>query len=252
LHFGLAATLGLLSLAAKLGEMALSLLATPIENIWGPFAYSVRNDHDGPRRIGQLFVRYVAFSLLVGVGVSLGAPLAIDLLAPAEYEIASDLVPIVAISCICFNVSCLSDLGILITKRTHLKPLLYGSAAVVAVIMQLLLTPRFGLFGAAVASALTSIFQLMSTHFVASRQYRFIVDQRAVLILVTGAGAAFLLGNYLQQPGSSVLVRLMAVSAGTAVILGAIFASRVLTWQDLMTLRQQYASRGRAATESAP
>jgi O-antigen/teichoic acid export membrane protein len=194
LLFGSMPSLGLLSLASKIGEMALSVFYAPVESVWTPFAFRVHADPDGPQRIGGLFTRYVALCVLLALGVSLAAPLAVRLLATSSYASAAGLVPIVALGWV-FNVLAeLSDIGILIAKKTHLKPRVAAAAAVIAVLLQLCLTPTFGIFGAATATALTYCALFVINMLVARRLYRFVAHGRDFIAIACAAAGGYALG----------------------------------------------------------
>jgi O-antigen/teichoic acid export membrane protein len=229
IHFDFVATLGLLSLASKLGDMALSILATPVENIWMPYAFSVLNEPDGHRKIGLLFTRYVAFSLLIALVISLIAPLAIRLLASDQFQEASNLVPIIAIGCVFVNASCLADLGILVRKRTILKPLIFTAIAAIAVGLQFLLTPRFGLVGAVIATTVTSICQFVLISTVAGRLYKFTVGGGHMLSIILAAGLAFLSARWFTQQYPTILGYVLATVVAAAAYMSVVHCSGVAT-----------------------
>jgi O-antigen/teichoic acid export membrane protein len=81
IHFGAVASLGLLALAAKIGELALMVFSGPVDNVWSPYALSVYTDADGPKKIGTLYTKFVAMYVFMALGASLAAPIAVSLLA---------------------------------------------------------------------------------------------------------------------------------------------------------------------------
>jgi O-antigen/teichoic acid export membrane protein len=248
LHFGMAATLGLLSLAAKLGEMALSVLTTPLENIWMPYAFAVHEEKDGPRKIGLLFSRYIAIMILAALLLCLGAPIVISLLATPAYQDAVELVPIVAIACIFFAAANLSDIGILIAKQTRLKPIIYAATAAVAVGLQVLLTPRAGVVGAITATTLTAIFGYLIVSATSRRFYRFEPDSRGLLIVILAAGAALFVGKAIHGLLPSLAGAFVALFAGTAIYLVSLHLSRLLTFADALAFVNQFRNRKPQAT----
>lgn len=239
IHFGMVASLGLLSLASKLGDMALSLFATPIENIWMPYAFAVRDEPDGPAKIGKLYTRYAAFSLLIVVLISLGAPLAIRILATSGYQDASQLVPIVAIGCLFTNLSCLSDIGILIAKKTKLKPYVFACTAIVAVILQLAFTPIAGVVGAVVATTLTTMVHYIVISTVAARYYRFTANPRDFLSMTLGAGAAFFAGKWVMALLPSIAGDILSILVGVIVYCLVVLQTRVVTVPEVLDALRQ-------------
>ena len=75
IHFGAVASLGLLALAGKIGELALMIFSGPVDNVWSPYALSVFTETSGPKKIGTLYTKFVAMYVFMALGVSLSAPI---------------------------------------------------------------------------------------------------------------------------------------------------------------------------------
>jgi O-antigen/teichoic acid export membrane protein len=210
IHFGAVASLGLLALAAKIGEFALMVFSGPVDNVWSPYAFSVFADADGPKKIGSLYTKFVAVYVFMALGASLAAPIGVSLLAQSEYAFAERLVPIIALGWV-FNVlMTLSDIGILISKKTWMKPLANCLVSVIAIALQFLLTPRFGVIGAAVATALTNMAFFLVVRTISQRFYPMETRPRDFLIITLTASVALLVGVDLIQAYRSLWVSLAA------------------------------------------
>ena len=128
----------------------------------------------GPKKIGTLYTKFVAMYVFMALGVSLSAPIGVSLLAKADYGFAATLVPIIALGWV-FNVlTTLSDIGILISKKTWMKPLANGVVSVIAVALQYVLTPRYGVIGAAVGTALSYMALFLIIRTISQRAYRMV------------------------------------------------------------------------------
>ncbi len=194
IHFGAVASLGLLALAGKIGEMAVMVFSGPVDYVWSPYALSVHAQADGPKKIGATYTKFVAMYVLMALGASLAAPIGVSLLAKSDYAFAARLVPIVALAWV-FNVlTTLSDIGILISKKTWIKPLAVGLVALIAVVLQSLLTPRFGVTGAAAGTALTYLSLFVVTRTISQRFYPMVTRPRDFLIVAGSASLALLVG----------------------------------------------------------
>jgi O-antigen/teichoic acid export membrane protein len=194
IHFGAVASLGLLALAGKIGEAALMVFSGPVDYVWSPYALSVYSQADGPKKVGAMYTKFVSMYALMALGASLAAPIGVSLLAKSDYAFAGRLVPIVALAWL-FNVlSTLSDIGILISKKTWVKPLVTGLVALIAVGLQFLLTPRFGVIGAAAGTALTYLSLFLVTRTISQRFYPIITRPRDFLIVAGSASLALLVG----------------------------------------------------------
>jgi O-antigen/teichoic acid export membrane protein len=208
IHFGAVASLGLLALAAKIGELALMVFSGPVDNVWSPYALSVFTDADGPKKIGAMYTKFVAMYVFMALGASLAAPIGVSLLAQSEYAFAARLVPIIALAWV-FNVlTTLSDIGILIAKKTWMKPLATGVVSVIAVSLQFLLTPRFGVIGAAVATALTNMVLFLTIRTISQRFYTMLTRPRDFLIIAVSASVTLFVGAQLIYAYTSLWVSL--------------------------------------------
>jgi O-antigen/teichoic acid export membrane protein len=239
-YFGAVASLGLLSLASKIGEMALSIFVTPVEKVWAPYAFAVKDDPDGPEKIGRLYTRYAALNVLLALGISLGAPFAIGILANDTYWDAVALVPIVAIGGIFSGLSSLSDVGILIAKQTRLKPYIYASCAVVAVGLQVLLTRWAGVVGAAMATTLTIIVVFLVVRTVSNRFYRMKTRPRDFLAITVAAGTGFFVGHALFGLMPTLLGSLVSTLVGVVIYSLLLLQLRVVTMADLTEMARQF------------
>lgn len=194
IHFGAVASLGLLALASKIAEMALMVFSGPVDNVWSPYALSVYAEADGPKKIGTMYTKFVAMYVLLALGASLAAPIGVSLLAKSDYAFAARLVPILALAWV-FNVlATLSDIGILISKKTWIKPFAGGLVAMIAVGFQFLLTPRFGVTGAAVGTALTYMSLFLVIRTISQRFYPMVTRPRDFWIIGGSASLAALVG----------------------------------------------------------
>jgi O-antigen/teichoic acid export membrane protein len=229
IYFGAITTLGLLSLASKIGELTLSVFASPIESVWAPYALARWQTPAGSREIGLLYTRYLALAMLLALGVSLAAPLAVRVLATASFRGAADLVPIYAAGWVLNLATTMSDIGLLIAKRTGVKALITAAVAVSAILLQLALTPHYGIYGAAWGTALTYLVFLILTRLAANRCYRMTLPVGTFLLLLLGVGGGFALGRFITSHLPSLPGELAGIAAGTLVYLGALFASRIIT-----------------------
>ncbi len=224
IHIGDVTSLGLLALAGKIGELALMVCAGPVDNVWAPHALSVFRNEDGANKIGALYTKFVAMFVLLVLGVSLAAPIGVALLAHGEYEFAARLVPIVAVGWL-FNVlTTLSDIGIIISKRTWMKPLGSGIASIVAISLQYVITPRFGVVGATVSTVLTYITFFLIIRGISQRFFPVATRPRDFLVIAVSASLLLFVGLNVIYAYRSLWVSLaasvFAVSIYGAVLIG--------------------------------
>jgi O-antigen/teichoic acid export membrane protein len=236
IHFDAVASLGLLALAAKIGELALMVFSGPVDNVWSPYALSVFSDADGQKKIGALYTKFVAMYVFMALGASLAAPIGVSLLAQSDYAFAARLVPIIALAWI-FNVlTTLSDIGILISKKTWMKPIATGLVSVIAVALQFLLTPRFGVIGAAVATALTHMALFLTIRTISQRYYPMSTRPRDFLIIAVSASVALFVGMEISYAYGSLWVSFAASIFGVLAYGIVLLRTRVIEAADVKSI----------------
>jgi O-antigen/teichoic acid export membrane protein len=143
---------------------ALAVLVRPFNLFLFP-AYTRLYEAEGPDATVMMVNRAQRLFLLTGLGVStivvfLSKPL-LNLMFPADYSLASSIFAAVAYSTLLNGVFMATVAGLYISKRT----LLVGIVAITAVFANLLanwfLIPLYGMSGAALGTAISSLLQLM-------------------------------------------------------------------------------------------
>ncbi|WP_193222312.1 lipopolysaccharide biosynthesis protein [Alkalilimnicola sp. S0819] len=226
------AAVGIYALAHKIGMMGTQFLMDPFNKVWSPFLFRHYSDPGGPRLVGRVYTLYTMVSLFVALGISLAAPVALPWISAAEYHGAATLVPLIALASVFYGMSCLGDAGILIAKRTRYKPLICALAALVSVLANFWLVPRWGATGAAVAAALAFLTLLLSTLWVANHFYRMWLPRGRIVVMFALSALLYLLGL-----GA---MRLLSVSWVTPLIAGlALAAFPLLMWHGGFLLAEE-------------
>ena len=170
------------------------LVIAPFGKVWAPFIFQNHRQKDGPEMIGREFTLLCNVSIGVALAVSIAAPIVIPLLAgKAEYHEAatSRLVPILCLALTFFGLASASEVGILIKKKTHLKPKLVIPAIIASLVLNVSLVPVLREYGAALAT-LAAYFVLFLTNFTVSRRfYRFRLETGEMLCSFLGAGVIY-------------------------------------------------------------
>lgn len=244
---GAITSLGLLSLASKIGEMGLSIFITPVERVWAPFVFAVYNKPDGPSLIGRVFTQYAALSVLLAISISLGAPLLVSWFTSPEYEPAVLLVPVVAFSGIFSGLASLMDIGILIAKKTSYKLWIVASGAAATIILQILFIPAFGVVGAAVASALGNVILLFIVRGIAIRHYQFVTRKMDFIKIGICGLTSFLLGKELQSISMHWVWQIFGAMIGVSVYMGSILMMRVTNVGEIAQLFRRSGSDAQAS-----
>lgn len=153
------AAVGLYSAGNKLGMFGL-LLVMGFNMGWTPYFLKKGKDADAP----QLFARVSTYFLGLVGGFIILIALWIDQLVQfrignatlfgEEFWPSAQVVPIILLGYYFFGFYVLQLPGVFTTKQTKWVPLFRGTGAVLAVLVNILLIPVFGIIGAATAKAI--------------------------------------------------------------------------------------------------
>ncbi|MHB8125735.1 MAG: flippase [Desulfitobacteriaceae bacterium] len=114
----------------------------------------------------------------------------------------SESIPILMILCWFFALECLSfSLGDVLTttNRQWTRAKVQGSAALLKVILNLYIIPRYGIYGASVAMLITELFVLMSYYWLVQRQVYKIKTWQQLPVVVLAASVMALVAYLLRQ-----------------------------------------------------
>jgi O-antigen/teichoic acid export membrane protein len=129
------------------------LFLSAFESAWAPFYYATARERDG-RRVFAVVTTY-GFGVLAVMTAGLAA-IAADLVQAMVgdvYAPAARVVPWIAVGVLLQGIYLLTSIGLNITKHTRYYPVSTAVAAGISVVLNLLLIPRYGIFGAAWANA---------------------------------------------------------------------------------------------------
>jgi O-antigen/teichoic acid export membrane protein len=146
-------------------------------------------------------------------GVTACATSGVTLLASAKYADSAKLIPWIVGGLILYAANAFLNAPLLIEKRTKTMATLVGSALIVKVVLNLLLLPRLGLYGAVVSTILGYLFLLAMTAYRSLRLMPIGVDLTLIAkALVCGTAAALAgLQIHLGFPAAELLVRAVCV-----------------------------------------
>ncbi len=186
-----------------------------------PFAFSRAQDPDAPRLYARVLGLYVAIATGGALACALLAPLGIRLLATRDYADAARPALWLAFAAVAQGAYYVAALGINISFRNSWVSLSAGGAALLAAVANLLLVPRFGAEGAAVATFAGYVASTVLTYLIAQRLHP-MPYRGARLAALFGAGVAL---------GAWVVRAAPAEAIGVAWRVAAVAAFALLAWK---------------------
>jgi O-antigen/teichoic acid export membrane protein len=180
---------------------AILLLLVAFRSAWPAFAFSIEDDTEARRTYGFVLTYLLFVTCWASLALTLLAPWLVQLLTSRpEYLEGSRVVGPLAFAGAAWAAYTVVAVGIGRVRRTQFNWVVTGAAAIVNVALNLILVPRYGMMGAAVAavSAFTLMFVLMAVH--AQRVYPVPYQWRRVALAVAAAVGIAVLGKLLDVP----------------------------------------------------
>jgi O-antigen/teichoic acid export membrane protein len=188
---------GIYALGYKIGMIGTMLLMEPFQKIWAPFLFENYQKDDGEMIVGRVFTIFTFITLFFCLFISVVSPIVIPLISDNAYHSSYNLIPLICIASVFYGMACIADAGILISKKTKIKPFLFGIASLVSVVLNLLLIPPLGVNGAAISLAITFFILLIITYRASSRYFAFKIEKTKLLIIFVAAILTYLLSHFL-------------------------------------------------------
>jgi O-antigen/teichoic acid export membrane protein len=199
-HFKDQAEVGHYSIGVRIAS-ALTLLLVAFRTAWPAFAYSIEDDKEARRTYGFVLTYLTFAACWIAAALALLSPWLVRLLtSQREYYEGSRVVAPLAFAGAAWAAYTVVAIGVGRARRTQFNWVVTGAAALVNVGLNLVLIPRYGMMGAAVATvaAFSVMFLGMTWH--AQRIYPVPYQWRRVATLVTTAVALVVLGKALEVP----------------------------------------------------
>jgi len=222
-HFASLDEVGVYALALKFFAVV-TLGVSAFQLAYLPFAYARAQDPEAPRLYARVLGLYVAIATLGALVVGLLAPLGIRLLATRDYAAAARPAVWLGFAAVAQGAYYVVGLGVNLSRRNELLMWSALGSALFAAVGNLVLVPRLGAEGAAMATF---------SGYAVSAVITYVIAQRVHPVPYRGArlAALFAAGVALGALASRLATAGGAVSMGLAGRAGAIAAFALLAWK---------------------
>jgi O-antigen/teichoic acid export membrane protein len=159
---------GLYNIGYQAG-MLMMLLVGGFSSAWPPYYHRNNQNGEGQQICAKVLNLYLVGAVLFAVMISLGAPLALQLLTPQSYHAAYTVVPWVALAYMLKGPYIILLMGVLMKNKTSWQLYLEGFAAVVNIGLNILLIPIIGREAAAITTLLSYAIMVGGAYFMVNR-----------------------------------------------------------------------------------
>ncbi len=185
------AWVGVFALAYKFGFLISDLIGGPFVRAWSAQVFSLTHHKGWERRVAEVFTALVFVVLAAWTGLSLFIPEIVTIMAAPEFHMASAFVPLIALG---YSARTLGDFFadiILINKRSFTRATISTGTAIASTVLNVLLIPSFGVWGASWATFGTWLLFFVVTWWQARRDFHFPMRYRALGLLALVAAATY-------------------------------------------------------------
>ena len=221
------AEVGVLGVGQRVAGLT-TLLIVGLQGALTPLVYRHYHEPGVPAQLARIFETFVAVAMLCCLLLSVFGRELIGWLAPPELAAAAALLPWLAPAALLSQMYIFAP-GIAIARKTTWQLALTGVSAVLAIVLNLLLIPKWGAWGAAVASCAAAGAFLVLWVAASQRAYALPIRWFALGAAAPGYVALVWLGLWVDQVDSSAMVKLFLKSLVVVALLSLLGTTRLLT-----------------------
>jgi O-antigen/teichoic acid export membrane protein len=217
---------GVYSLGYRLGTLPSMFVVEPFNQTWLPRRYEIHKQDDHEQVFGRVFTYFLAALLFSALAVSVFARDLLMVMSDEKFWDAADVIPIIALGNMIFALHYHLNFGLMLVKRTRLIAAINLSNGGLVLLLNWLLIPRFGVYGAAYATVAAFVYKVGLTWFFSRRHYRPRFEGRRLWHLGLTAVAIFVVARALPVPGlwSGIAIHAGLVAAFPLLLLATGFA----------------------------
>ncbi len=226
-HFVAGAAVGLFALGAQIGSLV-QMAAVSLEKAWQPFLYS-RDPESARESLTRLLGIAAPAYTLVALALAVFSPQLIAVLAERQYDGAGPVAVIALFGALCVALSSIANGGLYYTTKSGISMLVTIASAITNIVLCWYLIPRYGIIGAAVATAIAGLVSLtlmlsaLRAFFVIQLPYHRLFGTVGIGLIISWIGSALA-----QNEGSPFSIT--AISQSTALVMVYLVVIWKLKW----------------------
>lgn len=163
---------GLYSLGYRFGTLPGDFISDPFNRTWQPRRFELYKKEGSERIFGKIFTYYLFLIFFVGLIISVLTKDVLMIIADSAFWSAYKVVPIIVLANIIYNFSAHVNMGLLIKNKTKYFAYINFSNGFFILLLNFLLIPRYGVFGAAYATLIAFIYKISLTYYFSSKHYK--------------------------------------------------------------------------------
>lgn len=206
-------TTGIYSIGYKFGMLIEPIFVGPFNQLFTPLKFNIWKDKDAHDKFRDMFNKYHLIGCFFILSISVFTKFILNLFGMQEYIIAYQIVPLIILSYFIYGKAPFYSLGIEIKNKTYLDSIVMGTGGITNIILNLILIPRYGIYGASIATIISYI--LMNLLYkILGRKFYFVKYDKIVMIKVYSiTGILYLLYSIITMKYNNILLELITATA---------------------------------------
>jgi O-antigen/teichoic acid export membrane protein len=194
--FGSLDQVGLYELAAKFSGILAMLVWNPFSQIWEMERFSYYRQANATEIFEIVFRIISTVLIVVGLGISIFAQPIIRIMSAPSFHSAAQLVSFLTLGAVFSSLTTFVNFSFLVSERTHQISQNNYITVIFITLFNLLLIPRVGDVGAAIALMLALCLQFILAQRAARKCYDMQVRPQALIPMITIATLGYIAANY--------------------------------------------------------
>jgi O-antigen/teichoic acid export membrane protein len=194
-HFCSIATVGVYALGYKFGFMLSLLVVQPFDMIWQARLYEIGKQDSSGRMFAKIFEYYCFVLVAAALALSIGIKELLTIISPGDFHVAYTVVPIIALAYVFQGANRFFLAGTYIAKKTVFLAAVGLASAAGNIGLNIFLIPRYGMLGAAWATAFSFFLMAVLALQVSQRLYPIPYAFSRVAILLGLAVAVYFVSS---------------------------------------------------------
>ncbi|KIZ30510.1 hypothetical protein C5137_15570 [Bacillus cereus] len=162
---------GIYSLSYKIGMLINPVFIAPFAQVFTSFKFKAYKEVNGKEKIQKMFHIYNMIGCFCVFGLSIFGKIGVNILANEEYLEAYKIIPLIAISYFIWGVGQFYSLGLHIANKMVSNSLIVVISAVVNILLNIILIPKIGVNGAAIATIIAYMIANVFYYYFSEKYY---------------------------------------------------------------------------------
>ena len=162
--------IGIFSIGYKIA-LVVALLVNAMQMAWPPVMYRLAKQETGPKQYAKFTITNLTIFILLGAWLSLFSPEILWILTNGKFVEAAGIIPLIVLAYVFQGLYYMLNIGLNVRAKTEYEPIIVAGAMAANIALNVLLIPRYGMWGAAVATVIAYIVLTISADRVSQRLF---------------------------------------------------------------------------------